>query len=128
MRFWKKIQPLILNVKKKINKLSSKGNTKLNLIRRQAFFNAQILIFLYLSNLNYINHALLLKNTLKKKQEIILIKKTLILFIRESIKMLCAMHSRGNVLLMSNILPFFSLVCFVIPIIEMPSIFMTCMI
>ena len=128
MRFWKKIQPLILNVKKKINKLPSKGNTKLNLIRRQAFFNAQILIFLYLSNLNYINHALLLKNTLKKKQEIILIQKTLILFMRESIKMLCAMHSRGNVLLMSNILPFFSLVCFVIPIIEMPSIFMTCMI
>ena len=114
--------------KKIINKLPSKGNTKLNLIRRQAFFNAQILIFLYLSNLNYINHALLLKNTLKKKQEIILIQKTLILFIRESIKMLCAMHSRGNVLLMSNILPFFSLVCFVIPIIEMPSIFMTCMI
>jgi len=128
MRFWKKIQPLILNVKKKINKLPSKGNTKLNLIRRQAFFNAQILIFLYLSYLNYINHALLLKNTLKKKQEIILIQKTLILFMRESIKMLCAMHSRGNVLLMSNILPFFSLVCFVIPIIEMPSIFMTCMI
>ena len=128
MRFWKKIQPLILNVKKKINKLPSKGNTKLNLIRRQAYFNAQILIFLYLSYLNYINHALLLKNTLKKKQEIILIQKTLILFIRESIKMLCAMHSRGNVLLMSNILPFFSLVCFVIPIIEMPSIFMTCMI